>query len=62
MIAAGINELNILGDVNLIDALAGGDVLKWEAILDLPYGTIFDKQLRDNILAKIDKKLAENRR
>src|SRR5699024_3822672 len=29
MIKAGIRELDILGDVNLIDELADGDILKW---------------------------------
>lgn len=55
--AAGIKDLDILGDTNLIDALANGDVLKWEAVSMLPYATIFDKQLKMTIEARIAKKL-----
>lgn len=57
MMAAGIQELDILGDKNLIDALADGDVLKWEQIQDLSYETIFDKQLKTVIESKITRKL-----
>lgn len=56
MIAAGLNELNIFGDLNTIDVLAGGDPLKWELIKDLPYQTIFDKQLKSIKEAKFQKK------
>lgn len=57
MTAAGIQELDILGDKNLIDALANGDILKWEEVQDLPYETIFDKQLKTVIESKITRKL-----
>jgi hypothetical protein len=57
MQAAGIQELDILGDTNLIDALANGDVLKWKEVSELPYSTIFDKQLKMTIEAKIARKL-----
>lgn len=61
MINAGIRELDVLGDVNLIDSLAGGDVLKWQQIRSLPYSVIFDKQLKNTIEARINKKLAKER-
>lgn len=44
-IAAGIDELNIFGDKNTIDQLAGGDILKWNDIKKLPYEQVFEKQL-----------------
>lgn len=46
MMLAGINELNIFGDLNVIDMLAGGDVLKWEEVKKMTYQKIFDKQLK----------------
>lgn len=57
LIAAGIQELDILGDINIIDALAGGDVLKWSEIRLLPYSTIFDKQLKMTIENRITKRM-----
>lgn len=54
---AGIHELDQLGDTNLIDALAGGNVLDWPRIMDLPYQVVFDKQLKTVIEARITKRL-----
>lgn len=59
LVSAGIRDLNILGDINLIDFLAKGDILKWKKIEKLPYGRIFEKQLKTTIEARIDKKYAE---
>lgn len=56
---AGISELNIFGDLNTIDALAGGDVTKYEAIKLLPYSVIFDKTYKDLIERKVQKKYAK---
>lgn len=60
MVAAGIDELNELGDTNIIDALAGGDILKWEAVKDLSYEMIFDKQRKSTIEALIDRRATKN--
>ena len=57
LIQAGIQDLDVLGDKNILDQLAGGDVLKWEQIEQLPYGRVFDKQLKNVIEARISKKL-----
>ena len=46
MMAAGISELNIFGNLNVIDMLAGGDILKWDLIRAKSYQDIFDKQLK----------------
>ena len=55
LIASGIDELNIFGELNIIDSLAGGDILKWEQVKQLPYHSIFDKLRKDNIERKINK-------
>lgn len=57
LVQAGIHELDILGDKNLIDNLAGGDVLKWEQVQQLPYEVVFDKQLKTVIEGRIASKL-----
>ena len=59
MIASGIKELDIFGNINTIDQLAGGDVTKWEEISLLPYNVIFDKLYKTNIENEIQKKLVE---
>jgi hypothetical protein len=59
-VAAGINELDEMGNVNLIDALADGDILKWELIKDLPYEKIFDKQRKTTIETKIGRRQRAN--
>lgn len=55
--AAGIEELNQFGTLNVIDSLAGGDVLKWDAIRALPYHVVFDKQLKGIVEKGIEKRL-----
>ena len=42
---AGIDRFQKYGVFNLIDALAGGNVLKWEAIMELPYVDVYKKLL-----------------
>lgn len=57
LVAAGIQELDILGDTNLIDTLAGGNVLNWGKVMELPYSVIYEKQLKTVIESRITKKL-----
>lgn len=57
LMAAGINELSVFGDMNMIDQLAGGDVLKYDMIKALPYNVIFDKQYKSVIEGRIEKRL-----
>lgn len=59
LIQAGIRELDVLGDVNTIDSLAGGDILKWEAVRQMPYSEVFNKLLKNTIEARINKRLVE---
>lgn len=56
MEAAGVQELNQLGEINTIDSLAGGDILKWELVEQLPYHKVFDKLLKNLIENRVNKK------
>ncbi len=49
---AGIKQLDKYGMMNLIDSLAGGDLLKYESVLMMEYGVAFTK-LRMNKDAKL---------
>lgn len=40
---AGIKKLDKYGMMNMIDALAGGDMLKYEAVLMMEYSVAFTK-------------------
>ena len=59
LLQAGIRELDILEDYNLIDTLAQGDILKWKKIRKMPYSEVFNKQLKNTIEARINKRLVE---
>jgi len=59
LLQAGIRDLDVLGDVNTIDILAGGDILKWELVRQLPYSEVFNKLLKNTIEGRINKKLVE---
>lgn len=56
---AGIKMFNVLGDFNTIDAVAGGDPTKYDAVEQLSYDVIFLKLYKMNISAKFEKNLAE---
>ena len=53
---AGISELNQFGDLNTIDTLAGGDMLKWDLILEKEWWDVFNKLLKDKIERDIQKR------
>lgn len=57
LLAAGIEQLNQFGYLNVVDSLAGGDILKWDAIKALPYSVVFDKQLKGIIEKGVEKRL-----
>ncbi len=59
LLQAGIRELDILEDYNLIDTLAQGDILKWKKIRKMPYSEVFNKQLKNTIEGRINKRLVE---
>ena len=62
LIAAGIRDLDPLGITNVIDMLAGGDVTKWAEVEQLPYSVCFEKQLKNTIEKRIEKKLIEQQK
>ena len=59
LLQAGIKELDVLEDYNLIDTLANGDILKWKKIRKMPYSEVFNKQLKNTIEGRINKRLVE---
>ncbi|TWP23125.1 hypothetical protein ETU10_08495 [Apibacter muscae] len=46
---AGINNFNQFGVINTIDALAGGDILKWEKIVKLSYFDVLNKLYKNQV-------------
>ncbi len=57
LIVAGIDDLNKFGDLNTIDALAGGDILKWQQVLELTYEDVYNKLLKTKTEEDIKKRL-----
>lgn len=55
-INAGIRDFDELGEINTIDNLAGGDILKWEEVKRLPYHQVFDKLRKNTIENKFNKR------
>lgn len=47
------------GVLNIIDSLAEGDILRWDAIQKLPYLTVFTKLVKLNVENKIRTEIAE---
>lgn len=45
----GIERLNVLGQMNVIDELANGDITKHETIENLPFERVFSKIVRDKL-------------
>lgn len=56
---AGFSELDIFGEANTVDSLAGGDILKWNQIEELPYYQVFTKLYLDKVRNKVEKKYSE---
>lgn len=59
MVAAGIHKLNDMGELPTIDNLAGGDLLKYEAIEALPYFRVYEKLKLNKIWSEINKQYEE---
>lgn len=57
--AAGIEELKKFGSINIVDSLAGGDILKWGSIEQMPYKMVYTKLLKNKTDATIQKRYAE---
>lgn len=56
MMAAGIHQLNEFGDMVTIDALAKGDILKYDEIKALPYYKVYEKLKLDKVNRDIEKR------
>jgi hypothetical protein len=54
-IEAGMHLFDQLGYFNAIDDLAGGDPLKYDAVLDLEYSVVYSKLLKNKISATFAK-------
>lgn len=59
MQAAGSKELDEFGELNTIDRLAGGDLLKYPEAKRIPYNEVFDKLRMDMVRGKIEKRYSE---
>ncbi|GLB53039.1 hypothetical protein NBRC110019_20790 [Neptunitalea chrysea] len=53
---AGVEELGQFGYANNLDTLAGGDILKYDAILLKPYAIVFRKLYMEKVKQDIHKK------
>lgn len=56
-IEAGLSNLNKFGRLSSIDALAGGDILKHNQIIELPYSRVFTKLFLEHEKAKYQRTL-----
>lgn len=56
---AGLKNFDKFGSFNLIDTLAGGDILKHDAIYQQNYERVFIKLLRDLEVSKFQRRLNE---
>lgn len=56
---AGVEELEQFGYANSLDMLAGGDILKYDAILLMPYAVIFRKLYMEKVKQEIHKRYLE---
>ena len=55
-IQAGIKSFDQLAEFNTVDLIAGGDVLKYDAVLKIDYNTIFNKLLKLNLTTIFEEK------
>jgi hypothetical protein len=55
--SAGAEDLNQFGALNTIDSLAGGDILRWKAILQIEWWDVFNKLYKTKIENDIRKNL-----
>lgn len=60
LIDAGIERMNIFGELNIINTLANGDLLKYEEVKNIPYEDVFNKLLMDKIESEINKEYADS--
>lgn len=56
---ADYEQLGKIGTINIIDSLAGDDMLKWEQIERQPYKKVYVKLLRSKLTARIQRAVAK---
>lgn len=56
---AGIESFEAFGFYNAVNSLAGGDVLRWDSVMMLPYDQFFLKQYMNKVEAAYQKKYQE---
>ena len=56
LIEAGIHKMGAFEEYNAIDALAGGDLLKWDEVKSRPYQECFVKLMKNKVEGEISKK------
>ncbi|RYY36803.1 MAG: hypothetical protein EOP46_05080 [Sphingobacteriaceae bacterium] len=56
---AGIQSFEKFKYINTINALAGGDITKWDAILNTPYNRVLTKLLLNKTEAEYQRKYSE---
>lgn len=60
LIRAGVQDLDELGIINIIDNLAQGDILRWSQVEQMPYEVVFTKLRKSAIESRIAKRMREN--
>ena len=55
----GSKKLSVLGILPTVDNLAQGDILKYDAILDLPYLTVFNKLRLDTLKGDLEREMSK---
>lgn len=60
-IAAGIEDFDQLDDVPVVDSIAGGDIRKWNEVLELPYGQVLRKMLLNKIQNEYNERLSKQK-
>ncbi|MDN3582762.1 hypothetical protein [Mucilaginibacter flavus] len=56
---AGIQSFEKFKYINTINSLAGGDITKWDTILNMPYERVLTKLLLNKTEAEYQKKYME---
>lgn len=56
---AGVEKLGKFNELNIINALAGGDILKWDLVQRMSYEKIYVKLLMDKTKSGIDKRFMD---
>ncbi|MFD2145485.1 hypothetical protein [Mucilaginibacter antarcticus] len=56
---AGIQSFQNFKYINTVNALAGGDITKWDEILNMPYDRVLTKLLLNKTEAEYQRRYAE---